>query len=186
MMNSKNDSLLIRIIAGIVIFGSVLLILACGDKVTSTTDPEFAYEGIWVDEFTAYRFESFIIVDSVWIPKCEATIDTIIKTPMKSVLTIEPDFFDVRIYANDTELANNFGGVFECSADTLTFIAEGIGTFIFGNVMYGRDSIYMYDFMYSDTAKPIIVGSQQRFLLWDCGSYSMIQESRGVFHRIDD
>jgi len=176
----------LKIVAAFAVIGLIFAICGCDDKSTSTTAPEFAYEGVWEDEFNAIRFENYIIVDSVWRPNFKSALDTIIKTPMKSVLTIEPDFFDVRIYANDTELVNNFAGDFICSSDTLTFISGSIGTFAFGNKLYGRDSLYIYDFIYSDTTQPMVFSSGQRFLLWDCGSFSMIQESRGIFHRVGD
>ena len=185
-MNYKNSYRILKIAAAFAATLLIYMVCGCNDKGTSTTAPEFAYEGVWEDEFNGISIDFNIFVDTAGPPIYKAENDISIITPMKSVLTIEPDFFDVRIYANDTELVNNFAGDFICSSDTLIFAADDIGTFVFGNKLFGNDSLYIYDFMYSDTTQPICYSSLQRFLLWDCGSYSMIQESRGVFYRVGD
>jgi len=188
-LNLKISNRILIIITVITACWLLFMAAGCDDDNPVTSVPEFAYEGVWEDHFEAARLNVYIVVDTLPLPifkEEKAEYDTTIITPMKSVLTIEPDFFDVRIFKDDTELVSHSSGYFTCSADTLTFTADSGGAYIFGNLLYGRDSLYIYDFVWGDTTGPITFSTGQNFLLWDCGDYNMIQESRGVFHRIDD
>jgi len=188
-LNLKISNRILIIITVITACWLLFMAAGCDDDNPVTSVPEFAYEGVWEDYFDAVVIMNYVIADSIGPPifkEEKAEYDTTIITPMKSVLTIESDFFDVRIFKDDTELVSHSSGYFTCSADTLTFTADGGGVYVFGNMLYARDSLYIFDFVWSDTTGPICFSSNQNFLLWDCGDYNMIQESRGVFHRIDD
>ena len=155
------------------------------DDVGVDSNPE---SSIWVDEYKAQYFyfpvDIVIVPESTIIYKWEDTKIEIVKEihSMKSILFLDmvTNGFYVDIFEDDTDLVNHYSGKYSMIKDTIRF---NVGDSIiqdYGFQFLSPDSLFIYDFVWADSSRPIMFNVPTDCILWQSG---FAGKNKGIFVR---
>lgn len=178
-------------IIGFVMIAALLIMIVlpagCDQESSVTSSSTWFHETVWVDYFDAIS-NPFIITDSIGIINppiinLKQAIDTLLNTPMKSVLTLGDSLFDVKVFGHEDTLVTHHSGRYRISRDTMYIYCDDGVNRVFGYKYNHHDSLLIYDFRYAETTGPVCFIVGENLILWDAGPYNLSLQGRGVFIR---